>query len=138
MIDAASLVAREGGDPSYCFTNFASYAALEKALESKVQYVSVKHDEADIAFAGITINAPYGPITVIPDRSCPPLFAYLLNLETLKFRSLGRAPHVLTYGEEGLQGLRIGNADALEVRIGYYGNLVCSAPGWNCVIKLSA
>lgn len=79
-----------------------------------------------------------GPITVIPDRSCPPLFAYLLTLETLKFRSLGRAPHVLTYGEEGLQGLRIGNADALEVRIGYYGNLVCSAPGWNCVIKLSA
>lgn len=58
LIDAASLVAREGGQPDMCFINFTSYAALEKALGSKVQYVDVKHDEADIAFAGIRIHAP--------------------------------------------------------------------------------
>ena len=28
-----------------------------------------------------------------------------------------KAPHILTYGLEGLEGLRIGNADALEIRI---------------------
>jgi len=64
LIDGASLVAREGGQPDMCFMSFASYASLEKSLGSKVQYVSVKHDMADIAFAGITVNAPYGPITV--------------------------------------------------------------------------
>lgn len=64
LIDGSSLVAREGGKPEMCVTNFTSYAALEKSLGAKVQYVSVKHDEADIAFAGITVNAPYGPITV--------------------------------------------------------------------------
>lgn len=138
LIDGASLVAREGGDPDMCFVNFASYAALEKSLGAKVQYVDVKHEEADIAFAGIRIHAPYGPITVIPDRSVPARTAYLLKLSTWKMRSLGKVPHVLTYGLEGLQGLRVGNADALEVRIGYYGNLVCNAPGWNCVIQLSA
>lgn len=58
LIDAATLVAREGGEPDMCFINFASYAALEKSLGAKVQYVSVKHDMADIAFAGITVNAP--------------------------------------------------------------------------------
>jgi hypothetical protein len=137
LIDGASLVAREGGQPDMCFMSFASYAALEKALGAKVQYVSVKHDMADIAFAGITVNAPYGPITVIPDRNCPSQTAYLLSMDTWKFRSLGRAPHVLTYGLEGLEGIRVGNADALEIRIGYYGNLVCNAPGWNCVIQLS-
>lgn len=137
LIDAASLVAREGGMPDMCFMSFASYAALEKSLGAKVQYVDVKHEEADIAFAGIRIHAPYGPITVIPDRNCPAALAYLLQMDVWKFRSLGKAPHILTYGLEGLEGLRVGNADALEVRIGYYGNLTCSAPGWNCVVQLS-
>lgn len=141
LIDGASLVAREGGQPDMCFMSFTSYAALEKALGSKVQYVDVKHDEADIAFAGIRIHAPYGPITVIPDRNCQQVngspVAYLLQMDTLKFRSLGKSPHILTYGLEGLEGLRVGNADALEIRIGYYGNLICNAPGWNCVVTLS-
>lgn len=137
LIDAAALVAREGGEPDMCFMSFTSYAALEKSLGAKVQYVDVKHDEADIAFAGIRIHAPYGPITVIPDRSCPSQTAYLLSMDTWKLRSLGKAPHILTYGVEGLEGLRVGNADALEIRIGYYANLICNAPGWNAVVQLS-
>lgn len=138
LIDAASLVAREGGAPDMCFMSFASYAALEKSLGSKVQYVDVKHEEADISFAGIKMHAPYGPITIMPDRNCPAQTAYLLSLETLKLRSLGKAPHILTYGLEGLEGLRVGTSDALEIRIGMYGNLVCNAPCWNAVVPLSA
>jgi hypothetical protein len=138
LIDAAALVAREGGQPDMCFMPFSSYAALEKSLGSKVQYVDVKHDEADISFAGIRIHAPYGPITIVPDRNCPSQTAYLLQMDTWKLRSLGKAPHVLTYGLEGLEGIRVGNADALEIRIGYYANLICCAPGWNCVVSLSA
>jgi hypothetical protein len=137
LIDASSLVAREGGSPEMCVTNFSSYAALEKSLGSKVQYVSVKHDEADIAFAGITVNAPYGPITVIPDRSCPSQIGYLLSMDSWKLRSLGKVPHILKYGLEGLEGIRVSNSDALEVRIGYYANLICNAPGWNAVVQLS-
>ncbi len=137
LIDAAALVNREGGAPDMAFLSFASYAALEKALGAKVQYVDVKHDEADIAFAGIRIHSAYGPITVMADRSCPPLTAFLLEMGTWKMRSLGKCPHILTYGLEGLEGLRVGNADALEVRIAYYGNLTCNAPGFNCVVTLS-
>lgn len=137
LIDGSTLVAREGGQPDMAFVNFSSYANLEKSLGSKVQYVDVRHDEADIAFSGIRVHAPYGPITVIPDRSCPSQTAYLLQMDTWKFRSLGKAPHVLTYGMEGLEALRVGNADALEIRLGYYGNLICNAPGWNCVVQLS-
>lgn len=138
LVNAASLVAREGGMPDMAFMSFASYAALENSLGSKVQYVDVKHEEADIAFSGIRVNAPYGPITIIPDRSCPAQICYMLQMDTLKLRTLNKAPHILTYGLEGLEGLRVGNADALEIRIGYYGNLVCNAPGWNCVVQLSA
>lgn len=137
LIDASSLVAREGGQPDMCFCTFATWAALEKSLGAKVQYVDVKHDEADIAFAGIRVHAPYGPITVIPDRNCPSQLAYLLQMDTWKLRSLGKAPHILTYGLEGLEGLRVGTSDALEIRIGFYANLICVAPGWNCVVQTS-
>ncbi len=138
MTNALAFLNREGGKPDLCVMDFASYAALVNALGAKVQYVQVKHDEVEVAFEGITFQSAYGRVTVLADRSCPPQTAYLLTMSTWKLRSLGKVPHVLTYGMEGLEGLRVGNADALEIRIGYYGNLICAAPGWNCVVQLSA
>lgn len=138
LIDASTLTAREGGEPDMGFMSFNSWGALEKELGAKVQYVQVKHDMADIAFKGITVNAPYGPVTMMADRNCLSRTGFLLEMGTWKLRSLGKAPHILTYGREGLEGIRVYNADALEVRIGYYGNLVCNAPGWNSVVQLSA
>ncbi len=138
MTNALAFLNREGGKPDLCIMDFASYAALVNALGAKVQYVQVKHDEVEVAFEGITFQSAYGRVTVLADRNCPPQTAYLLTLNTWKLRSLGKVPHILTYGMEGLEGLRVGNADALEIRIGYYGNLICSAPGWNCVVQLSA
>ncbi len=138
MTNALAFLNREGGKPDLCIMDFASYAALVNALGAKVQYVQVKHDEVEVAFEGITFQSAYGRVTVLADRSCPPATAYLLTMSTLKLRSLGKVPHILTYGMEGLEGLRVGNADALEIRIGYYGNLICSAPGWNCVVQLSS
>lgn len=138
MTNALALLNREGGKPDLCIMDFASYAALVNALGAKVQYVQVKHDEVEVAFEGITFQSAYGRVTVLADRSCPPQTAYVLTMNTWKLRSLGKVPHILTYGMEGLDGLRVGSADALEIRIGYYGNLICSAPGWNMVVLLSA
>ena len=138
ITNALAFLNREGGRPDICIMDFASYAALVNSLGAKVQYVQVKHDEVEVAFEGIRFQSAYGVVTVLADRSCPPQRAYLLTMSTWKLRSLGKVPHILTYGMEGLEGLRVGSADALEVRIGYYGNLICSAPGWNCVVSLSA
>lgn len=137
MTKALAFANREGARPDLCIIDFESYAALVNSLGAKVMYVQVKHDEADIAFDGLTFQSAYGKVTVLADRSCPPQTAYLLTMSTWKLRSLGKVPHILTYGMEGLEGLRVGNADALEIRIGYYGNLICSAPGFNCVVQLS-
>jgi len=138
ITNALAFLNREGGRPDMCIMDFGSFAALVNSLGAKVQYVQVKHDEVDVAFEGITFVSAYGRVTVLADRSCPPQTAYLLTMSTWKLRSLGKVPHILTYGMEGLEGLRVGTADALEIRIGYYGNLICSAPGWNCVVTLSA
>jgi len=138
ITNALAVLNREGGKPDLCILDFASFAALVNSLGAKVQYVQVKHDEVEVAFEGITFQSAYGRVTILADRSCPPQTAYLLTMSTFKLRSLGKVPHILTYGMEGLEGLRVGNADALEIRIGYYGNLICSAPGWNAVVQLSA
>jgi hypothetical protein len=138
ITNALAFLNREGGKPDICIMDFASYAALVNSLGAKVQYVQVKHDEVEVAFEGISFQSAYGRVTVLADRSCQPQRAYLLTMATWKLRSLGKVPHILTYGMEGLEGLRVGSADALEIRIGYYGNLICNAPGWNCVVQLSA
>lgn len=138
ITNALAFLNREGGKPDLCIMDFASYANLVNSLGAKVQYVQVNHDEVDVAFEGIRFQSAYGTVNVLADRSCPAQTAFLLTMNTWKLRSTGKVPHILTYGVEGLEGLRIGNADALEIRIGHYSNLICSAPGWNCVVTLSA
>lgn len=141
LIDAAALTAKvrsTAGYPDYAFMNFTSYAALIKQLGSRVQYVDVKHDEIDISFEGIQVITAYGKITVLPDRNCPAQTCFLICMKTWKLRTLGRAPKILIYGSyDSNQGLRVGTADAVEIRIGYYGNLTCNGPVANCNVALS-
>lgn len=135
-IDSSSLLAREGGKPNVMITNFASYSALEKSLGSKVQYVDLK-GPAEIAFRGIMVNGANSMIKVFPDRNCQSFTGYLLQMDTWCLESLGDAPQILRYGD-GLEMLRVYNADAGEVRVGYYAQLRTNAPGWNAVVQLSA
>jgi hypothetical protein len=134
LIDGAHLVAREGGRPDKCVVSYGTFAALEKSLGAKIQYVDAK-SPAGIVFRGIKINGANTTIDVFPDRSCPAATAYLLTMDTWKLRSLGDAPQILKY-EDGLMTLRSASADSLEVRVGYYAQLGCSAPGWNGVVTM--
>jgi len=136
IIDASSLLAREGGKPNVLITNFASYAALEKALGSKVTYTELK-GPADIAFRGIMINGANSMIKVFPDRNVQALTGYLLQMDTWALEGLGEVPQILRYGD-GLEMLRVSNADAGEVRVGAYYAIRTNAPGWNAVVSLSA
>jgi hypothetical protein len=136
IIDAASLVAREGGRPTKFITNFASFAALEKSLGSKVQYVDLK-GPAEIAFRGIKVFGANTTIDVFPDRNCPALVGYLLQMDTWALEGLGDVPQILRYGD-GMEMLRVYNADAAELRCGAYFNLRTNAPGWNAYVALSA
>jgi hypothetical protein len=138
ITNALALANREGAAPDLIVLDFVSYASLINELGAKVQYVQLEHDEVEVAFEAIHFHSAYGKIPVLADRSCQPQTAWCLTTDTWKFRSLGKAPHILTYGMEGLEGLRVGNADALEIRIAYYGNVICSAPGYNMNVQLSA
>jgi hypothetical protein len=138
LTNALALGNREGAAFDLIIMDFVSYSTLVNELGAKVQYVELEHDEVEVAFEAIHFHSAYGKIPVMADRSCPAQTAYCLTRDTWKLRTLGKAPHILTYGMEGLEGLRVGNADALEIRIAYYGNVICSAPGYNMVVQLSA
>lgn len=132
LIECASQIARAGGKPTHVFINYSKYAELEKSLGSKVQYVDLKVN-AEIAFRGISLNSPRGILKVIPDQNCPADKAFMLQLDTWKLISLGKAPKILNL--DGLKMLREDQADAVEIRVGYYAQLSCNAPGYNGVIQ---
>jgi hypothetical protein len=136
LIDSSSLLAREGGKADTFITNFASYSALEKSLGAKCQYVDMK-GPAEVGFRGIMVNGANSMIKVFPDRSCQPTTGYLLQMSTWALESLGDAPQILRYGD-GLEMLRVSNADAGELRVAGYYQLRTNAPGWNANVKLSA
>jgi hypothetical protein len=138
LTNALGFANREGASIDLIVIDFVSYTTLVNELGAKVQYVMLEHDEVPVAFEAIHFHSAYGKIPVLADRSCQPQTAWCLTVDTWKLRTLGKAPHILTYGMEGLEGLRVGNADALEIRVAYYGNLICSAPGYNMNVQLSA
>jgi hypothetical protein len=138
ITNSLALANREGAAPDIILIDFISYATLINELGAKVQYVMLEHDEVPVAFEAIHFHSAYGKIPVLADRSVQAQTAWALTQDTWKLRTLGKAPHILTYGMEGLEGLRVGNADALEIRIAYYGNEINSAPGYNMNVALSA
>lgn len=138
ITNALAFGNREGAAFDLIILDFVSYSTLINELGAKVQYVQIEHDDVEVAFEAIHFHSAYGKIPVLADRSCQPQTAWCLTTDTWKLRTLGKAPHILTYGMEGLEGLRVGNADALEIRIAYYGNVICSAPGYNMQVALSA
>lgn len=135
LVDLAAKIGREGGLPDKCFMDFQNYANLEKALGSKVIYQTAKDPEGIVGFEGIKIHGPKGPITVLPDLNAQADRFYMLQFDTWALYSLGMAPKLLK--SDGMEFLRVSSADAVEVRVGYYAQLGCVAPGWNGVGKLS-
>lgn len=136
LVDAALYNRREKGNPKHVATNFASYSALVKALGSKREFVDWKGD-GEVGFSGVKIQGAAGPIEIFADRNCQDNTAYLLQLNTWKLYSMNTVPHVFKY-EDGFVLLRVANADAMELRAGYYANAGCGAPGWNSQITLGA
>lgn len=135
LIDAAMLVGREKGKPKHFMTNFGSYSALIKAMGARVQYVDWGSEDGVIGFSGAKVRGPNGIIEVFPDRNCQSRTGFLLQMSTWTLISLGAVPEIQKYGD-GLEMLRLGNADASEVRAAAYYNLSSSAPGWNSQVTL--
>ncbi len=78
---------------------------------------------------------PYGVAKIIPDKDCPVGIAYALQMDTWHFATIGEPVSIID--ADGNRILRQSSADGVEVRVGFYGQLACTAPGFNCRIALA-
>ncbi len=136
LTKAITRLSREGGKPTHCFINHVKWEELVNALGSKVQYINeqVSAGNGYIAFQGIKLHGPKGPVNIMPDANCPSDRAFLLQMDTWKLYSLGKVPRIID--SDGLRLLRQATADGVEFRCVYYAQLACKAPGRNCTISL--
>lgn len=134
ITDAAALAGREGAQLDFGVINPVQFGNLVKALGTKVQYVDMKAGTANVGFRGISLHTPAGTIELYPDQDCPSNRIFLLQLNTWMLGSLGELPRILDWDDKEI--LRVSNADAVEARFGYYGNLICKAPGWNVNVQI--
>lgn len=143
LIDAVNQLAANGseaGDPDFIFINPVSYQTLVKQLTAQGVYQMVKaqiNEEVSISFKALVLPTANGEISILQDRNCPSQTAYIVTLKTWKLRTLGKCPQFLTYpGFYDQLGIPLVGADAIQLQIGYYGNLTCNAPGANAVVSL--
>lgn len=136
LISAAARVHREGGRPDTVWLNPEEWVKLAKELGSRVVHDIVQSSNGKIGFRSIVLMTSKGPMDVVADHNFPMGVAYMLDRGSWKLYSLGEAPQLLTYGDGAGKFLRRSAADGVEVRVGYYAQLGCSAPGYNARITL--
>lgn len=135
LVDTAALLVREGGKPDVCFLNPLDYGNFVKQLSGKVIYDRAQSvDEPEIGFEAVKLMGPKGPIKVIADLNCPKGKGWMLTSNTWALESLGSAPGIIE--EDGMRILRDASTDSYIVRVGYYANMTCVAPGWNAYFAL--
>jgi hypothetical protein len=136
LIGGLTLCNREGGKPAVAMMNYINWGDLEKALGSKVSYmISNAAGRADIGFEGIQVKTNKGVCNVIADPFCPINYCYGLTMSSWTLFSLKEPVRILDL--DGNKILRETAADAVELRVGGYFQLGCTAPGHNVVIKLA-
>ena len=135
LVNAGAALFTEGGAPTHVFMHPTRVAELDRLLEQRGRYDKVQSADAEIGFEAIVVHTGGGTVMVMGDPWCPKDLAYMLQMDTWKLCSLGTVPKIIRH--DGNRLLRVANADAVEVRTGYYAQLSCNAPGWNCRILLA-
>jgi hypothetical protein len=131
LVDMLALMCREGANPDYVFQHTSDFANVEKSLIGKAVYDMAKvGDEGKIAFRGIRIAHPKGSSLLLGDQNAPSGRILPVTLKTWKLCSIGKAPKLLKYKTTNTY-LTETTLDAIQGRVGFYGNLGCWAPGKN-------
>ena len=137
LIVACGTSARLGAETDHIFMNPEDVSDLVLELEGRVQYSKVtspkSKEVAQVSFDSIKFMTPMGAVDIVADQFVPRRRVWGLKMDTWHLGSLGGAPRVLA----GLDDLIVNNQDAREIRIGYFGNLYCTAPGKNWTASIA-
>ncbi len=123
---------RVGARPDRVWMSIGKMADLIKSLGSKVQYID--QEWGTVGFKGVRVHLDNMVVDVFSERNCPKESMFVLQSNSWLLHSLGEAPGILNL--DTLEALREPNSDGIEIRIGYYAQLSCNAPGWNGHFKI--
>ncbi len=133
LLTLCEKIASSGGRPDTAFMNHTNFSTLVKTLTTKVEYDDAG-GSVDTGFSGVRIHTSAGVIKVVADPYCPGDRCYVLQKDTWRLWHLDGFPHIVK--DDGLMALRQSAADGVEIRVRYWGNLVCRAPAYNGVMSI--
>lgn len=132
LATALTKMAVHNAAPKMLFVNPTDFLNIIISLGSKVEteYMSV----ATINFESVKVRGPRGVVSVVADADVPKATAYLLDMSTWTFHSMGAAPQILD--QDGAILHRAESSDLWQGRMVYFGNLACDAPGHNARLTM--
>lgn len=133
--DAITQVHMMGGKLTHFLMPFKAFGKLQKELVGKTQLVNVKSTSAEIGYEGIKVIGSTGPVTCLPDRSCPANTICGMNIDTWELVSFKPMVHI--WDLDGQQSLRVSNDSGIEMRYYSFGNLRCIEPRANINVRVN-
>jgi hypothetical protein len=141
LVRAATVLAKEGGQPTTGLMAFTAYRGLLDELDLRKEVVDMNPTDArglvnNISYKGVVIQGPRGPIQLTACAYQLPDECLLMRPEDWKLLTVG--PAMSLEDRDGLSILRLPDSDAYEGRMVFRGNLECLRPGRQGRVKLQA
>lgn len=138
IIYAAADLRDAGGKPDACFLSSRQWTNIAVSLGTRVQYEELngKGDTAALTFRSIVLPSDGGNVRLIGDPNCPDDVAWLLEMGSWSWHTLGEAPKVNLHNGANVLDPAIATDD-VEIRWVYRGNVECNAPGHNMRVRLA-
>jgi hypothetical protein len=137
VLYALSLMKRYGTSAKHMFGNADVAAQLNMALSGRVR-PTVAKGKMGWGYNGFEFDSGIGTVQFITDNDVPAGYAAIIQLDTWSLLHHGPSDDkyidILDYGQQ--QMVVSTSSDEVEIRVGGYMNLGCSAPGWNGLIKV--
>lgn len=132
IIDAGTLMYREGGKPKIVLVNPAQAAEVSKALQGQAEYDVVKSSDGVVGFDALKIRTGAGTVRLVSDPNCPVASGHMLDPDACVLWTLGETIELIE--DDGQVLLRKATTDDFEVRFAMYGQFVVRRPKDLCHI----
>lgn len=131
---ATVRVNRLGGSPDYLFVNHSVYEDIMNTLDAS-RHVYTDDKNGVIGFNYLYAKGIASDVKIVAHRYVPSNTGFLVQADTWNLRTLGGFPDV--HRDDGTIWRLRDASDTLQARASVYGNVGCSAPGWNARITFA-
>lgn len=131
LISLGQLVAAGNPGPKQLIViNTQHYGNIVKSLGSKVTYMRNGTGDSDgkmlMGATGAFVGLSSGMAEIFVDPDCPGGQGWILDEDVIEFHSMGKVPNIID--SDGNLAIRLSNADAVETRASYFGDLFIKNP----------